>query len=460
MAQTLGWKLTMFFVVILAILVPVAADLTAENRTNVTFTRTGSMNDPDFINVGKVLGVDVLSVEVNDVLVETGDTISLDAQRDDQLTVRIVMQASEANADIETDAAIRGDDTFQIADASDVFRVEPNTRYVKTLKLKLPDVMQEGTYYLRIGVYDRNSAAKIFNYFLNVEAKRHDVIIRDVTFTPENEIEAGRAMLGVVRVRNLGQNDEKNIRVRLAIPALGVSATDYIDELKADDAVSSEEMYLKIPIDAKPGTYPVLATVEYKEGFEQDSKQFQIKVIGGMPIMPPAGTNQNGQVAPPKEQTVVNVGPESQDAARGEGGAVFPITLQNQGGSTKSYTVGVTGAEEFSTVKISPSNLVMLDAGETKAVYVFLGARETASTGSHLFTVEIRAGDQVLEQIPLTLNIVEPEGKKLAMGKDNMITVLIIVLIALIVVGAALGIAYHRKKEDHKGDTPGSQTYY
>ncbi len=464
MTHTLGWKLAMFSILVLVLAFPVfASGLTAENRTNFTFTRSGPFNEADLQNVGRSLGVDVVSVEVNDVLVETGDSISLDTQRNDQLSVRIELAANEANADVEVGAPIRGDDTFQIADVSDVFRVEPNTRYVKTLKLKLPDVMQEGTYYLRVGLFDRNSAGKMFNYFLTVEPQRHKIIIRDVTFTPENEVDAGRALLAVVRVRNLGQQDEDNVRVRIAIPGLGVSATDYLDKLRADDSVSSQEMYLRIPIDAKPGVYPVIATAEYKEGFEQDTQQFQIKVNGGMPqALPGPGMTSNGQQQPPapKEQTVVNVGPQSQDAARGEGGVVFPITLQNQGSTTKSYTIAVTGAEEFSTVKISPSNLVMLDGSETKAVYVFLGARETASTGPHIFTVEIRAGDQVLEQIPLTLNIVEPEGKKMAMTQSNLVTVLIIVLIVLIVAGIALGVAYSKKKSQGKPDAASAQTYY
>src|SRR3989344_3601659 len=326
------------FITLLIVLMTSVFALNQENRTESNYTRSGSNDQPDLTNVGRDLAIDVVEVQVNDIEVETGDLISLAADRREELEIRIVLQGNEANADVEVEASIRGDDTFQVIDNSDVFRVLPNTRHVKTLKLALPPSMDEGTYFLRVAVYDRASAGKIFNYFVTVEPRRHDIVIRDVTFNPSDEVGAGRAMIAIMRITNYGQETEDNIRVTVAIPELGISTSDYIDEVDRDDSISSEELLLRIPVNAITGTYPVVASIDYHDGFKHESRQFQIRVSGI--AAPRSGVGEPETPAEEaKARTVVNIGPQSQDAARGEGGAIYPITLENQGTTSKSYTI-------------------------------------------------------------------------------------------------------------------------
>lgn len=461
--MTLNSMLRSFVLITLfALLIGSVAALTQENRTNSNFTRSGSNDQPDLTNVGRDLGIDVVEVQVNDVEVETGDTISLAADRREELEIRIVLQANEANADVEVEASVRGDDTFQVIDSSDVFRVEPDTLYVKTLKLALPPTMDEGTYFLRVAVFDRASAAKIFNYFLTVEPRRHDIIIRDVTFNPSDEVGAGRALIGIVRLTNYGQETEDDIKVTLAIPALGVSVSDYIDELDAEDSISSEELLLRIPVNAITGTYPVIASIDYHSGLKHDSRQFQIKVSGL--AAPRPGTAGGEEPMTPAEEakarTVVTIGPQNQDAARGEGGAIYPITLENQASTSKSYTITVSGGESFATVRISPSNLVVVEPGETKQVFVYAAARDGATLGPHVFNMEIAAGSKVLQQVPLTLNIVEAQTRaptRMALNlKSGLTALLAILIVAGIIIAVML---FSGKKSDSTQELAG-KTYY
>lgn len=218
---------------------------------------------------------------------------------------------------------------------------------------------------------------------------------------------------------------------------------------------------MRIPQDARTGTYPVFVTVEFDEGFERVTEEYAIRVVGLDTMMPPPGMEQPPVEEPVKERTVITIGPETQDAARGEGGAIFPITIQNEGRQTKSYTIGITGAEEFATVRISPSNLVMVDGGETKVVYIFVAAREGTSVGPHLFNMEVRAGDQVLEQIPLTLNVVEPQERATGMG--TAVKVLFIILIVLVIaglIGASVWYYQQGRKEKGEPEMTVAQTYY
>lgn len=439
--------------------VSAAAQLTQENRTNSNHTRSGSNDQPDSTNVGRELGIDVVEVQINDVEVETGDTISLAADRREQLEVRVVLEANEANADVEVEASIRGDDTFQVIDATDVFRVEPDTRYVKTLDVTLPPTMDEGTYFLRVAVYDRASAGKIFNYFLTVEPRRHDIVIRDVTFNPADEISAGRALIGIIRLTNYGQDSEDDIKVTLAIPALGVSVSDYVDELDADDSISSEELLLRIPVTAATGTYPLVASIEYHDGFKRDSRQFQIQISGTPGVRP-----SDDPMTPAEEvkaRTVVTVGPQSQDAARGEGGAIYPVTIENQGSTSKSYAVAVSGAESFATVRISPSNLVVVEPGETKQVFAYVAARDGSTLGSHVFNMEISAGSKVLQQVPLTLTVVEAQqAKKYTWGTGMDLKKGLTALLAVLIVAGLIVAAMLMGGKKSKAEELPAQSYY
>ena len=152
-----------------------------------------------------------------------------------------------------------------------------------------------------------------------------------------------------------------------------------------------------------------------------------------------------------QDKTIINIGPETQDAIRGEGGAIFPITLENQGSASKSFTISVSGAQEFAIVKISPSNLVVVDGGETKSVNVFLAAQENAEIGPHPFNLEIKSGEKMLEQVPLTLNVVQPKAKGLSMNGIE-IKLLLVLLIILVVVAAIIGYVLYSK--DHESNEP------
>jgi hypothetical protein len=71
-----------------------------ETRDYLNYTRSGPENTPDFLNSGSLLAAQVLSVEVNGVMVENGDTIRQSFERGDELEVSINMQSNEANSDV------------------------------------------------------------------------------------------------------------------------------------------------------------------------------------------------------------------------------------------------------------------------------------------------------------------------------------------------------------------------
>lgn len=196
--------------------------------------------------------------QVNYLSVETGSTITVD----------VWLTSTEDNNNVRVEAFITGSENDDVSDKTDLFRVEPNSTYKKTLTLALPADTDEDKYSLRIIVSDRNGQERIQNYNLVLDEPRHDLEIKDVLFYPESYVTAGQALLTTVRVENFGQKDENDVKVTVSIPELGVSASDYIDSVDSDDQEDTEEMYIRVPSTAKTGEYQVKIDVWYNDGHD------------------------------------------------------------------------------------------------------------------------------------------------------------------------------------------------
>ncbi|PIN86250.1 hypothetical protein COV19_05570 [Candidatus Woesearchaeota archaeon CG10_big_fil_rev_8_21_14_0_10_44_13] len=433
-----------------------------EARTDGNFTRN---DQEDVLNQGTQPGLDVIWVKINDDLVENGDEVRLSVERDQEIEVKVEMMASQDVEGVAIEAEIFGDDHYQIDDQSETFDASNQTLYIKTLTLQLPDIMDQDNYDLRVSVAGRTGAVKVYNYLLKIDTQKHSMIIKDVTLNPQDSVKAGRALLAVARIRNVGQNTEESVKVKVSIPELGVSAVDYIDDIESEDSVSTEELYIRIPSDAKSGSYDVKVEVEYDEGFKTVKESMQIDVEGdGSDSDGTDGTDNGQQPQPVTDKTTITVGSQAQDLTRGEGGSIYPLTISNEGSNSKTYKISVAGTDTFAEVRVSPSTLVVVNGGETETVYVYLTARETAQVGAYTFSVDVSSNNQVLKQIPLNANVVE--GKTQASGWDSVKKGLEIGLIILIVLLVILGliIAFNKMKgsdedEEEEGEVTG-QTYY
>lgn len=456
--------------VLMAIFALVAVLLTAtvsaveyETRADGNFSR---QNTEDVLNQGDMLDLDVIGVKINGDLVENGDEIRLSLDRDADIEVKVEMIALADVHGAAIEAEIYGDDHYQIDDQTETFDVKNKTLYIKTLDIALPDIMEVGEYDLRVTVAGRTGAVKTYNYLLRIDAQKHSVLIKDVTLNPENSVMAGRALLSVVRIRNSGEKTEESVKVTVSIPELGVSAVDYVDDIDPDDSVSTEELYMRIPSNADSGMYDVNIKVEYDEGFKSVAKKMQIDVVGGdSEDDSDSDSDSDRQPAVKQDKTTIMVGSQTQDLARGQGGAIYPITISNEGSNSKSYTVSIAGTDAFAEVRVSPSTLIVVDGGKTDSVYVYLTAKEAAQIGSYTFSIDVSSNGQSLQKIPLSANVVEGEGA--AGGWDSVKKGLEIGLIILVVLLVILGliIAFTKMKgdddenEEEESEVAG-QTYY
>lgn len=384
------------------------------------------------------------------------DVTTLAMNKDNEMEVRVLVK-NTGNETVE-DAKVRAILSGSKDDVSDVttkFDMKPGVSYSKTLTLNVPLRMEQDTYTLMI--YVDNADGRLteeLDFKLDIEGEDHALEIRDVILSPENTVNAGRALLVSVRIKNRGTEKEEDIKVKASISGLGISASDYIDELDEedgdDDSATSEELYMRIPDNAKSGEYEVVVEVEYDDGDETETLTSLITVEG-------AEEEKETPKEDEKKLTKITAGPEVQDITKGEG-KNYLITISNEGSSAKTYTLVIKGAA-WADVSITPSAVEVIDAGDSQTFNVFVTPKDIAAVGENVFTVTVNV-DGVSQEIPLKANVVA--ATKVATNislKKALEIVLVILVVLLVIIGLIIGFSKLKGKEDSEEDK-GSETYY
>ncbi len=383
--------------------------------------------------------------EVDASNVDNLDSVAVD--EGEILEISVELEASADLENIQIEAELYGyeyDDYQDLEDETHTFDMEVSgtgtTSRVKDLEIDLPNKLEKDRYLLKISI-DGQDITSLVNYVvLQIEPSRHGLDIADVVFSPGSTVKAGRSLLTTVLLQNYGDKDETDVKVTVAVPALGISATEYVDEVNTDsnniDYEDVEEMFLPIPATAEEGDYEVEVTVEYDE-YETVSKTYDLHVLA----------NELYQTS---DKLILAVGPESQTVAAGNT-ATYAIALTNEGTASKAYVLeAVTG--DWATASLSDT-LVVLSAGQNKIVYVDVAVAGNAVEGAHVASVAVKAEGEVLQAISLNANVVA--GSDDFNLRNGLEVALIVLVVLLVIVGLIIGFSRLRQDEEDE-----EQTYY
>ncbi len=403
------------------------------------------------------VNVTLTQVEVNDV--DLDDSNRKKIEKTDELEILVAFEVASVVEDFQISAELTGydkKDKSLLQDSSSVFDVDAGVSDDVTLNIELPVRMEAGNYNLKITV-DSTEDRETFYFPVKLVSPGSLVSIRDVILSPSNGVKAGRALLVTVRVQNRGDSDEDDVKVTFSIPELGISASDYIGEIKADedddnkDSKSSEELYLRIPSCVEEGTYEAIVEVEYDDGDEVIEETFDVDVLADETCE--ADLVDVDDKAPTVTKTVITVGPESQDVAKGAGGVIYPVTITNAG-SAKTYVISVTGGD-WGTFRVSPTNVLTVSKDETKTAYVYAAANKNAVAGEQVFGVAIMSGDKTVEEVTLKANVVE--GSASVDLKRALEIGLIVLVVILVILGLIIGFSKLKGSDEDKGE---GESYY
>ncbi len=394
--------------------------------------------------------VTIEEVELDDDSLGDGTNVIRDVERGEEFKVKVHVISDQALDDVQVEAYIRGyDHDDRIEDITDVFDMKANVTYVKKLTLKLPQRMDQDPYQLRVRVEGRGGEMAYNDYDLEIDTGRHVLMIKDVILSPEGSVKAGRMLLASVRLKNYGEELEDGIKVKVSVPELGISASDYIDELKSDESTTSEEIYLRIPSCSDEGAYDVEVEVTYDDGDEKVTEVTEINVISDETCE--ISTTTDSSVKP----TIV-YDSSVQDITTGGAGSIYALTISNPTSSAKTVTVGVNGVDVFGSVRVSPSNVVVLGAGETKTIYLYIDADKNAKAGQYGFSVVVSGLGTTSQEIALTANVVESAN---AESLKKALEIGLVVLVAILVV-LGLIIGFNKLKSNEEETEEEGKTYY
>jgi len=404
------------------------------------------------VSAVNALPVTLDKVEVDDVELSASAVNRLSVERGQDVEVEVRLSSSDKLKNVEVEAFLSGfeyNDVSRVSDLTQVFDMDTNVTYVKKLRLKLSDLVEEDDYKLRIIVSDRNNDELVENFALKVDVPRHGLKIKNLVQTPEGSVRAGQALLAKVRLRNMGEKDERDVKVTFSLPDLGVSGTTFVDEVENNDKEEeSEEVYLRLPKCAKEGTYLLKVDVEFDNNHRKVSETKPVTLLANEDCK--EGTSQ---------QKSVTLGSSLENVKRG-GSALFPVTLTNNEKTSKSFSLNVNAPQGL-TVKVSPTSTVLLNAGETQTIYVTVASDQTTPLGALSLSGSVTSGSDVLQQLTFTLNVGDDSSASALNVKDVLQVALVVLLALLILVG--LVFAFSRLK-DNGEETPRkkskAETYY
>ena len=263
--------------------------------------------------------VELTRVELNDVHMTPLAVNKLALERGNDVDVEVQVLGLEDADNLELQAFLSGyehNDVRRIAAYSKVFSVVENELEVKKFRLALPDDLVEDTYKLRLIVSDRNGDELVQSFTVKIDVPRHKLAVEDVLTYPHGTVNAGEALLVRVRVANDGEKDERDVKVTVSLPELGLKQSTYLDEVDADEEEQTEELYLRLPSDALSGTYDLVTEVSYDNGYRSVESQKTAVTVVGKTVKEevkaeqkePAQTTVNVNVQPAQPEPVAQEG--------------------------------------------------------------------------------------------------------------------------------------------------------
>ncbi|PIN75631.1 hypothetical protein COV18_02175 [Candidatus Woesearchaeota archaeon CG10_big_fil_rev_8_21_14_0_10_37_12] len=379
------------------------------------------------------LPISIDEAKIDDIPVNENSVNRLSLERGEVYELLLRFTAFQDVDDLQVLAFVSGfefDDIEPIADRTPVFDADAGVTYVKRLAIPISRNAEEDDYKVRVIFSDRSGDELTANYNIKIDVPRHALQILDVILNPSTSVRAGSSLLARVRVKNQGERDAEDVRVSVNIPGLGIGDTTYINEIERnDEQAQSQELFLRIPRCAQPGSYDVLITAEYLQGYRAVQDRKTITVTQDE-------TCEESNEAP----ITITLGNNAQQTLPGQP-VTYPITITNIGKTSRTFVIN-TPPTDWADVSVSPTNTLVVQPRQTQTTFISVEPNEESTSGSHTITAAVTSNNYREELNIITMVLEQP--RKTGIFE----TVLIILVILLVIIGIIIGIAHARSKEN------------
>ncbi|MFA4953223.1 MAG: hypothetical protein WC584_03300 [Candidatus Pacearchaeota archaeon] len=353
----------------------------------------------------------VYNVRVDDISVP-GNVVSVIAG--ELVTVEVYFTANVNDQDVTIKAELEGD-KVDVESITKSFDVESNKSYKKTLTIRVPYELKDAlsdNLALNIEIDGKDSKTKIPEITLRVQRPSYNANIKSVSV--QGTADAGENFPVDIVLKNIGYNDLDDLYVTVSIPALGIQREGYFGDIVALEANSDDDddtdtvsgrLLLKVPYDAKAGTYTI--EVEVKNDDTTSSKTAQLNVANDF----------TSNVIVTNTMSTVAVGENAE----------YSILLVNPTDKLKVYRIVTESSGSLSSN--ADSAVVAVPAGSSKTVKITANAD---SEGEYTFKVNVFAGEQLVDAVTLNAKV---EGKSTSkIGTNNPVVILTVVLAIIFIV--------------------------
>lgn len=386
-----------------------------------------------------------INVEVNGIDVSSSAAKAIITE--DAVTVKVQFTSEVYASDVSVEAEIEGYKVDVSAETAP-FDVEANSRYRKTLSLRIPFDLEDKlsddvTLELKISGQGYKSEEE---YTLRLQRESFDADIKSVSVS--QSVDAGETFPVDIVLKNLGYNDLEDLYVTVKISKLGIERTSYFGDIVAlecddenteienygvnvtrrcnedeEDTVSGR-LFLKVPYEVAEGVYTLEVEVTNDDTTSNVVKQIAINNDFSKSVM---STTLGKSVA-------VN---EKAD---------YSILLVNPTNKLKVYRV-VSESSDALTSRVEES-VIAVPAGSSKTVKVTASA---SAEGEYNFNVNIFSANELVDSVTLGLNA---QGR----SSSNPIVVLTVVLAIVFLVLLIVLIVLIGKKPEKTEEF--SESYY
>jgi uncharacterized membrane protein len=401
------------------------------------------------------------NIRVNELSM-MGSGITLDVERGERLDIEVYItgdiNGSETD-DVFVTGKIMGYEFGSVSESEGPFSIEPGKTYKKTLTLYVPeDIDSSEEYTLRVEISDKVDEISE-DIMLHIDESRHNLRIYDVVVNPSSTIAAGNPLFVTVRLENLGEKEENDIKIKASVA--GASTINYLDELNTENQENNEDhlrqdnskqidLLLRIPEDAATGVYELKVEVEYNRGHNFLSQSMDINIEGFEQEV--AGV-----------QTVINTDSNSKETNVGET-VEYRVMIANIGEEPGVFSVQIDGVSTWGEAVVQPGLMTVMP-DSTGEVVIAITPFNAEDSATHTWVARIMLENNALSESLFTTKVNAEEAVE-EDTSETMKTVLAIVFGILIVVLIVLALIIAFKKatgndvEDDSTSNIGDQTYY
>lgn len=395
--------------------------------TTIKSEKTDSFVFGSTLNTGEEIMLE--AVNVNGVSISDYDSIQV--MNGEEIKVTMRFNVFENLNDARLMVFIEGYEHSTLVSSTEIFSVKEGVTYTKSLTLKLPaDMNSEKEYKLRIVGANDLSGLTYKEYSLYVDSQRHRVDILDLIMTPSSGVEAGQNMVASVRLKNRGQNIQDSVKVSINVPALNIKESSYVSNLGKDVSVTSDDMLLYIPQDAKAGNYEVEIMLSYNNGYTATVDKYTLTVISSKIVS--------------EKKLLVSI-PSTIDL-KGNEAKSFELVIANPNSDSKPISISVL-ENTWANVEINPS-LIMVQGGASETFKISVTPK-SGIEGERTLTLLVKEGSNTIDTIEVKAYVEKQEEKR---SIDWMDVLLIVLLIILIIVLLSLIVAIAKRKGNSKDD--------